>query len=269
MSEASNSRTTAPASTDAGPSFDVVGQIALVTGAARGIGRAIAIALAQAGADVALGFRDLRAGGDVADAIRALGRRALPMQMDVARPPEISAAVAQAVGHFGHIDILVNNAGINIRKPTLELSEAEWQEVMATNLTGPFLVSRAVAPQMIERGWGRIINMGSIQSFIAMPGRPAYNATKGGLMQLTRTMALEWAHQGVNVNALCPGPFDTPLNRSLRDNPAAYQAFLAKIPLGRWGDPAELGGAIIFLASEASSFVTGAALMVDGGWTVQ
>jgi NAD(P)-dependent dehydrogenase (short-subunit alcohol dehydrogenase family) len=250
--------------------FRLDGRVALITGGSKGLGEAMAGALASAGADVILTSRHHAEARAAADRVSAeYGRRALAIEADVTNDAEVAAMVEQSVAALGHIDILVNNAGINIRKPTLELSEAEWQEVMATNLTGPFLVSRAVAPQMIERGWGRIINMGSIQSFIAMPGRPAYNATKGGLMQLTRTMALEWAHQGVNVNALCPGPFDTPLNRSLRDNPAAYQAFLAKIPLGRWGDPAELGGAIIFLASEASSFVTGAALMVDGGWTVQ
>jgi NAD(P)-dependent dehydrogenase (short-subunit alcohol dehydrogenase family) len=250
--------------------FRLDGRVALITGGSKGLGEAMAGALASAGADVVLTSRHRAEAAAAADRVSAeYGHRALAIEADVTNDAEVAAMVEQSIAALGHIDILVNNAGINIRKPTLELSEAEWQEVMATNLTGPFLVSRAVAPQMIERGWGRIINMGSIQSFIAMPGRPAYNATKGGLMQLTRTMALEWAHQGVNVNALCPGPFDTPLNRSLRDNPAAYQAFLSKIPLGRWGDPTELGGAIIFLASEASSFVTGAALMVDGGWTVQ
>jgi NAD(P)-dependent dehydrogenase (short-subunit alcohol dehydrogenase family) len=250
--------------------FRLDGRVALVTGGSKGLGEAMAGALASAGADVVLTSRHYAEAEAAAGRVGAeYGRRAVAIEADVADAAQVAAMVQQALGALGHIDILVNNAGINIRKATLDLSEAEWLEVLATNLTGPFLVSRAVAPHMIERGWGRIINLGSIQSFIAMPGRPAYNSTKGGLMQLTRTMALEWAQQGVNVNALCPGPFDTPLNRSLRDNPAAYQAFLSKIPLGRWGDPGELGGAVIFLASEASSFVTGAALMVDGGWTAQ
>ena len=250
--------------------FRLDGRVALITGGSKGLGEAMASALAGAGADIVVTSRHYAEAQAAAERIAAQhGRRVLAIEADVVRKEQVAAMAREAVGTLGHVDILVNNAGINIRKPTLEIDEAEWQEVLDINLTGPFLASRALAPGMLERRWGRIINIGSIQSVVAIAGRPAYNATKGGLLQLTRTMALEFAPHGVNVNALCPGPFDTPLNRPLRDNPAAYQAFLAKIPLGRWGDPKELGGAVIFLASEAASFVTGAALMVDGGWTVQ
>lgn len=250
--------------------FRLDGRVALVTGGSKGLGEAMAGALASAGADIVLTSRHYAEAQAAAERITAAyGRRALAIEADVTQRDQIAAMVQEALGALGRLDILVNNAGINIRKATLDISQAEWQEVMAINLTGPFLVSREVAPHMIERGWGRIINMGSMLSFVVLPGRPAYTATKGGLVQLTRTMALEFAPHGVNVNAICPGPFNTPLNRSLRDDPAAYQAFLSKIPLGRWGDPTELGGAVVFLASEASSFITGTSILVDGGWTAQ
>ena len=250
--------------------FRLDGRVALVTGGSKGLGAVMAGALASAGADVIITSRHLAEAQAVADDIaEAHRRKTLAIEADVADAAQVATMAQQAIALFGHVDILINNAGINIRKPTLEISEEEWQQMLAINLTGPFLVARALAPQMIERRWGRIINMGSMLSFISLPGRPAYTATKGGLVQLTRTMALEFAPYSINVNAICPGPFDTPLNRSLRDDPVAYQAFLAKIPLGHWGDPRELEGVAVFLASEAASFITGAAILVDGGWTVQ
>ena len=170
---------------------------------------------------------------------------------------------------LGPIDILVNNAGVNIRGPVEELSESDWDSVIETNLKAPFLCSRAVGAGMRARRWGRVINLGSILSEIALPGRAPYASSKAGVLGLTRVLALEWAKDGVTVNAICPGPFATDMNRQLLSDPAKYQAFVEKIPLGRWGELDEITGAAVFLASDASSFVTGSALFVDGGWTAQ
>ena len=250
--------------------FRLVGRRALVTGGGRGLGRVIAQALGEAGADVAIASRTLstceKAAGEIA---AATGRRALAFAADVAVAAEVRHLVAEVEKALGPIDILVNNAGINIRGAAEELAEADWDTVIDTNLKAPFLCARAVGPGMRDRGWGRVINLGSILGAVGMAGRAPYASAKAGVINLTRVLALEWAAHGVTVNAICPGPFATEMNRQLLDDPVKYKAFVDKIPMGRWGDLQEIAGAAVFLASDAASFVTGSALFVDGGWTAQ
>jgi NAD(P)-dependent dehydrogenase (short-subunit alcohol dehydrogenase family) len=250
--------------------FRLDGRRALVTGGAKGLGREIATALAQAGADVALAGRTLSACEQTAAEIAgATGRRTAAFAADVTRSDEVARLAADVEAGLGPIDILVNNAGVNVRGAAPELAEADWDAVIAVNLKAPFLCSRAFGPGMAARGWGRILNMGSMLSVIALPGRAPYASAKAGLLNLTRVLALEWAGQGVTVNALCPGPFATDMNLPLLNDPEKYQAFVAKIPLGRWGELHEIGGAAVFLCSDAASFVTGSPLFLDGGWTAQ
>jgi NAD(P)-dependent dehydrogenase (short-subunit alcohol dehydrogenase family) len=250
--------------------FKLDGRVALITGGNRGLGFAMAQALAEAGADVVVTSRQQeKAKESAATLARATGRHALGLAVDVTHAEQVESMVQAVVKEFGRIDILINNAGINIRKPIEEFDEVSWDLVQDTNLKAPFLCSRAVARYMKEQRYGRVINVSSMLGIVALPERGAYCSSKGGLLQLTKVLALEWASYNITVNALCPGPFATELNIPVMSNPQASQFFLNHIALGRWGQPEEIKGAIVFLASNASSFMTGAALVVDGGWTAE
>lgn len=251
-------------------SFRLNGRVALVTGGSKGLGRSMAQALAEAGADVAICSRNGDEAVEAAEEIaRETSRRTAGFACDVTEAESVRRLAAACSERLGPVDILVNNAGINVRKPTVDLTEDDWDSVVDITIKGSFLCTQAFMPAMMQRKWGRIVMLGSIMSFVAIPGRSPYAAAKAGVLGLTKALALEGGPHGVTVNCLCPGPFETPMNRVLMNDPVAYQAFLAKIPAGRWGQPEELGPAIVYLCSAASAFMTGASLTIDGGWTAQ
>ena len=251
-------------------SFRLDGKVALITGGSKGLGLTMATALAEAGADVALSGRTLTTCEESAARIAsATGRRAKGFAADVTASADIERLVRSIESSLGPIDILINNAGVNIRGTVDQLAESDWDAVIDTNLKGPFLVAKVVGPGMVKRGWGRVVNLGSILGAVALGGRAPYASSKAGVINLTRVMALEWAGTGVTANAICPGPFATEMNLPLLNDPVKYQDFVKKIPMGRWGELDEIAGAVVFLASPAASFITGSSLFVDGGWTAQ
>ena len=248
--------------------FDLTGKFALVTGASRGLGKHFALALARAGADVAVTSRTLGSLEGTIREITALGRRVLPVALDVRDHPSIQSCVAATHAHFGRIDILINNAGCNIRKPALNVTWEDWNTILDTNLRGPFFVAQAVARHMVDAGGGRIVNIGSVTSVAGSAGLGPYGASRGGIKQLTMSLAADWGPQGITVNCLAPGWFKTAQNAVMFENSDWVNYLSDKIPLRRPGAIDDLTGALIFLSSDASAYVTGQTLLVDGGISV-
>lgn len=248
--------------------FDLSGKAAMVVGGAGGLGEVQCRALAGAGADVAVCDLAAEAAQKTVDAINATGRRSAAFAMDICSKTQVQETVAGILNRFGRVDILCNTAGVNYRVPLLEYPEEQWDRVVDTNLKGMFLTTQAVVPQMIERGYGKVINMSSIMGRITYYGQAAYCASKGGVDQLTRVMALEWAKQGIRVNAISPTYIETPLVKQvLKDEPERVEFIERRTPMGRLGRAEELMGLTIFLASHASDLMTGQSLCIDGGWT--
>jgi gluconate 5-dehydrogenase len=247
--------------------FDLSGRRALITGASRGIGHAIATALASAGAHVIINGRTQTALEEAAGLIRATGARVDVSSFDVTNAAQVNAGIDAIEADFGALDILVNNAGIQRRAPLHQFTDEDWRDLVAHNLDSVFFVSRAVARHMIARGRGKIINIGSVQCELARPTIAPYTATKGAVRNLTKGMCADWAGYGLQINAICPGYFDTPLNKALVENPEFDTWLRKRTPAGRWGRLEDLHGAAVFLASRASDFINGQMLYVDGGIT--
>lgn len=246
--------------------FSLEGKVAVVTGGTSGIGRALSLGLADAGADVIATARRKEQVDKTAGEIEARGRKTLRAPSDVSDRSTLEALLAAALEHFGKVDILVNCAGIIKRAPTLDFSEAEWSNILNTNLTGTLRACQVFGRHMLERGYGRIVNIASLNSFIALSEVAAYAASKAGVASLTRSLAVEWSKKGVTVNAVAPGVFRTDLNAQLLDSTPRGQELLMRTPMGRFGKTEELIGATVYLASDAASFVTGQVLVVDGGF---
>jgi len=248
-----------------GSMFDLTGKTAVVTGATRGIGRALAVGLAEAGADLALLQRDPADSG-TKEIVEGLGRKCVIVPCDLADREQVLQAIPEVLSRCGKVDILVNNGGIQRRSPAVDFAESDWEEVMQVNLKSVWLLCQAAGRHMLERRQGKIINIASLVSFQGGITVPAYAAAKGGVGQLTKALANEWAKLGVNVNAIVPGYFATDMNEALLNNQERNEQISVRIPAGRWGAPEDMKGTVVYLASAASDYVHGHLLAVDGGW---
>lgn len=253
---------------EASTRFNLSGRVALVTGASKGLGRTLALGLAEAGATVAVSGRSIESLKAVAAEIEAQGTSATPHAADVTDPAAISALVDEVIARHGTIDILVNNAAMKIPQDVLDVTVEAWDDVLSTNLRGAFLVAQAAGRHMVEQGAGKIINVASTYAVVGTTGRATYAASKGGLLQLTRVMAAEWASRGVNVNAVGPGAIETPMNKGLFADPDWRERALGKIPAGRFCEPDDVVGTVVFLAGPASDMIHGQLILIDGGFTV-
>ena len=245
------------------------GHVAVVTGASKGLGRQMAESLAASGAKVALVARSEDLLGEVVSGIEAAGGTAVSVVADITDEAAVGEVRTQVEEQLGVCDILINNAGINNRKSIVDFTLEEWNEILAVNLTGPFLCSRAFVPGMKEKKWGRILNMTSIMSHVSLPSRTGYSTTKAGLIGFTKSLALELAGDNVTVNGISPGPFATEMNKPLIEDPEKNKMFLERIPIGRWGKVKEIGALAAFLCSEEAGFITGTDIVIDGGWIAQ
>lgn len=250
------------------PSFDLSGNVALVTGAARGLGRAVSLALGHAGADVALGLRDVKTGGELTSEIAATGRQVMPLQMDMTRLDQIFQAVDDTVARFGRLDILVNNAGLGTENPAENVLEEDFDLTLAVNLKGTFFASQAAGRTMIRQKRGCIVNMSSQAGFVALPTESIYCMTKAAISHLTKCLAIEWGQYNIRVNAVAPTFIHTPGTEAALANPAFRSDVIERVAaLHRIGEPMEVAGAVVFLASQAASLITGQTILIDGGWT--